>query len=91
MTRYELLMLIISGTVIIEIAATFGYLRRIPHPFLLLSSFAALVLDNLFTVAEGFIWPGLINVLEHLFVMVGAILLALWCRLVFGLRRREIP
>jgi hypothetical protein len=91
MTRDEVLMLIISGIVIAEIATTFRYLRRVPHLFLLLSSFAALVLDNFFTVAEGFVWMGLFNVLEHLFVMAGAVLLALWCGLVFGPRSGRFP
>ncbi len=91
MTHDEVLMLIISGVVIIEIAATFRYLRRIPHLFLLLSSFAALVLDNLFTVAEGLVWTDFFNVLEHLSIMAGAILFALWCGLVFGPRDGRFP
>ena len=91
MTHDEVLMLIISGIVIVEIATTFRHLRRIPHLLLLLSSFAALVLDNLFTVAEGFIWAGLFNVLEHLSIMAGAILFALWCGLVFGHLKRRVP
>ena len=89
MTEDEVLMLIISAAVIVEIVATFGYLRRIPHPFLILGSFAAFVLGSLFTVAEGFFWAASFNVLEHLSVMTGAILLALWCGLVFRPRRQE--
>ncbi len=89
MTHDEVLMLIISGAVIVEIVATFGYLRRIPHPFLLLGSFGGLVLGSFFTVAEGLLWNSLLNVLEHLSMMASAILFALWCGLVFGPRRRE--
>lgn len=79
MTRDEVLMLIISCALIVEIVATFNYLRRIPHFHLLLSSFGALVLGSLLTVAEGFFWAEVLNVFEHLSLMVGAILLALWC------------
>ena len=89
MTEDEVLMLIISAAVIVEIVATFGYLRRIPHPYLVLGSFACFVLGSLLTVAEGFVWTGSLNVLEHLSVMAGAILLALWCGLVFRPRRQE--
>ncbi len=90
MTHDEVLMLIISGAVIIEIVATFGYLRRIPHPLLLLGSFGALALGSVSTVAEGFFWAGPFNVLEHLSMMAGAVLFALWCGLVFRPRRSEI-
>ncbi len=89
MTHDEVLMLIISATVIIEIAATFPYLRRVPYLFLLLSSFGALALCSFFTVAEGFFWASALNILEHLLAMIGAILLALWCALVFKSRRQE--
>lgn len=91
MTHNEVLMLIICVAVIVQIVATFRYLRRIPYLFLLLASFAALVLGSLFTVIEGFIWTGLFNVLEHLSVLAGAVLLALWCGLVFRPQRQETP
>lgn len=91
MTRDEVLMLIISCAVIVEVATMFGYLRRIPRSFLLLGSFAALVLGSLLTVVEGLLWTGLFNVLEHLSLMAGAILLALWCALVFGAGKQEEP
>ncbi len=89
MTHDEVLMLIISGAVIVEIVATFGYLKRVPHPFLLLGSFAGLAMGSFFTVAEGLLWNSLLNVLEHLSMMTSAILFALWCGLVFRPRRRE--
>ena len=89
MTHDELLMLIIAFAVIIEIVATFRYLRRIPHAGILMGSFAALVLGCLFTVTEGFVWTGLFNVLEHLSMMFGAVLLALWCGLAFRPSKRE--
>ena len=89
MTRDEVLMLIISCAVIVEIVATFNYLRRIPHAYLLLASFAAFVLGSILTVVEGFFWATLFNVIEHLSLMIGAILLALWCGLVFRRPKQE--
>ena len=91
MTHDEVLMLIISGAVIVEVISTFSYLRTIPHLSLLLGSFASIVLASAFTVAEGFVWPDQLNVLEHLSVMAGAVLLALWSALVFGSRKPEGP
>ena len=91
MTHDEMLMLIVSGAVIVEVASMFGYLRTIPYFFLLLSSFGTIVLASLFTVVEGFLWPDALNFLEHLSVMIGAILLAVWCALVFRTRTSEEP
>ena len=89
MTHDEVLMLIMACVVILEIATTFDYLRRIPHSYLLLSSFGAFVLGSFLTVVEGLLWTGLINYLEHVSLMVGAILFALWCALVFRGRKQE--
>jgi len=91
MTQDEVLMLIISGAVIVEVVATIRHLRPIPHLSLLLASFGGMALASLFTVVEGFAWADGFNLLEHLSVMSGAILLALWCALVFGTHRPEGP
>ena len=52
MTHDEVLMLIIAGAVIIQIATTFHYLRRVPYAALLLGSFGMLVLNSFFSP-----WP----------------------------------
>ena len=91
MTHDEVLMLVISGAVIVEVVSTFRDLRSIPHLFLLLTSFVAMFLASFFTVIEGFFWGDGFNFLEHLSVMIGAILLAVWCALVFGIRKSEGP
>jgi hypothetical protein len=89
MTHDEVLTLIIACTVIIEIAATYRYLRRIPHALLFFGSFVALVLSSFFTVAEGVVWADPFNYLEHISVAAGAILFALWCERVFRHRKEE--
>jgi len=91
MTHDEVLMLIISCAVVVEIAATYRNLRQIPHAFFLLGSLAGLALASLSTVVEGFLWADLFNWLEHLSLMAGAILLTLWCALVFGPWNRRVP
>lgn len=91
MTHDEVLMLIISCAVVVEIAATYRHLRQISHAFLLLGSFAGLALGSLSTVVEGFLWAELFNWLEHLSLTAGAILLTLWCALVFGPQNRRVP
>ncbi len=91
MTHDEALMLIISCAVVVEIVATYRHLRKIPHALLILGSFAGLVLGSLSTVVEGFLWAELFNWLEHLALMAGAILLTLWCALVFGPWNRRVP
>lgn len=85
----ELIMLILSLAVAIEIWVNFGFIRRAPRPVLLLCSFGLFVLGAFLTVAEGFFFEGVLNYLEHLAYMAGMIALAVWCGWGFGAKRRE--
>ena len=85
----ELIMLIISLVVVIQIAANFNFIRQLPHRFFLVCSFCGVALSAFFTVAEGFIFTEVFNYFEHLSFMTSAILLAVWCMLVFNSEKRE--
>jgi hypothetical protein len=87
----ELIMLIVSLAVVIEVVANFGFVRRIPQRFLFLCSFGSFVLGAFLTVIEGLIFAGALNYLEHLAYMAGAISLAVWCGRVFGSKKQECP
>ena len=84
----ELIMLIISLIVIIMIAINFRLLRRIPNCFLLICSFVLVTFSATFTVAEGLVFPEVLNYLEHLSFMAATILFAVWCWCVFGSKKR---
>jgi hypothetical protein len=85
----ELIMLIISLIVIIMIAINFRLLRRIPNCFLLMCSFVLVAFSAICTVAEGLVFPEVLNYLEHLSFMAASILFAVWCGFVFGAKKRE--
>jgi hypothetical protein len=82
-------MLAISLIVVIQIVASFKFIKRLPYMSLLLCSFGGVALSAFFTVAEGLVFSEILNYLEHLSFMVAAILLAVWCGLVFGPKKQE--
>jgi len=85
----EVIMLLISLIVLIEIITSFNIIRLIPHKEILLCSFVLFVLAAVFTVAEGFVFPHALNYAEHLSVAGSAILLAVWCSRMFRAPRQE--
>ena len=85
----ELIMMIISLIVVVQIAANVKLLRRVPNYLLLVSSFGLVAFSTLFTVAEGLVLPEVLNYLEHLSFMSATILFAVWCWCVFGSKKRE--
>ena len=85
----ELIMLIISLVVVIQIAASFKFLRRLPNRFLLLCSFGGVAFSAFFTVAESLFFSEVLNYLEHLSFMTATVLLAIWCWQVFGSKKQE--
>lgn len=85
----ELIMLIISLIVVVQICASYKFLKSLPFKRLLLGSFVAVCLSAFFTVAEGFVLSEVLNYLEHLSFMTAAILIALWCGRVFGFNKQE--
>jgi hypothetical protein len=85
----ELIMLIISLAVVIQIVANFNFLKRLPGSSLILSSFALVALSAFCTVAESLVFPEVLNYIEHLSFMTASILLAIWCWHVFGSKKQE--
>ena len=85
----ELIMLIISLAVVIQIVANFNFLKRLPGSSLILSSFALVALSAFCTVAESLVFPEVLNYIEHLSFMTASILLAIWCWHVFGFKKQE--
>jgi uncharacterized membrane protein len=68
--------------VLVFLATDRDRVRRLPAWRWLVASFVALAVSSLFTVAEDVVLPGPLNLLEHLFLAVSAVLLARWCWLV---------
>ena len=87
----ELIMLIISLIVVVQVVANFQLLRRVPNRPLLLGSFALVAFSTFCTVVEGLVFPEVLNYLEHLSFMSATILFAVWSGCVFGFKKRESP
>jgi di/tricarboxylate transporter len=89
MSHDELIMLMVSVVVVIQIVTNFNFLKRLPRWPVLLCSFGMVAMSAFFTVAEGFFFPELLNVAEHLLFMGATVLLAVWCWFVFGSAKQE--
>jgi hypothetical protein len=80
----ELIMLIISLVVVVQIAAGIKFLRWIPNRFLIIFSFACVALSAFCTVAES-LFSGqtaeVLNYVEHIAFMIASVLMAVWCGL----------
>ncbi|MDH4203130.1 MAG: hypothetical protein OEV87_09565 [Phycisphaerae bacterium] len=87
----ELIMLIISLVVVVQIAASIKFLRWIPNRFLVLSGFACVALSAFCTVVES-LFSGqtaeALNYVEHIAFMIASVLMAVWCGL-WTFARRE--
>ena len=57
--------------------------KRIPYWELILTSFWVFFAAVTLTVAEGFIFPVLFNILEHVAYMYSAFLMLIWCWVTF--------
>ena len=85
----ELIMLIISLVVLVQVVANYRFLQRLPWRSLILCSFTLLALSAFCTVAESLVFEEVLNYIEHLSSMVAAVLLAVWCWCVFGSKKQE--
>ena len=88
MAHDELIMLIISLVVLVQIVANYRFLQRLPWRSLILWSFALLALSAFCTVAESLVFEEVLNYIEHVSSMTAAILLAIWCWCVFDSKKR---
>lgn len=85
----EVIMMLISLIVFIEIFTSLKLIRFIPQKGILLSSFLVFTVSAVSTVVEGYVFSDVLNYIEHSSLMASAILLAVWCGRVFQARERE--
>lgn len=80
MVNIDELIALLAGTALLLFAlAARARLRRVPRAGLLVASFLTLYLGWAATVAEGFVWPFALDLVEHLAGAAGALSLAAWC------------
>ena len=75
----ELVMILLGGGVFVLTRIYRKILNRIEAVEWLLTSFHILLAGWLVTVLEGFFWPDLLNLAEHICYALSSALLAWWC------------
>ena len=83
----EVIGLIFSIAVLVFYLWNRSRLRELPAFRILLAAFLSLLVGLVLTILEGLFWQETLNFLEHVSYAVSALLLTLWCWLVFGRRR----
>ncbi len=79
----EIVTLLLGLGILIFILANRAELHRLPSARTLLAGYYVLVGAWVLTILEGFVWPTLLNLLEHAAYAVSAVLLATWFWRVF--------
>ncbi len=74
----EVITLLLGLGASVFLAAYWRRLEGFPERGLFVGSYGVLLAGWVFTVAEGFVFPRLLNVLEHLCYALSSGLLALW-------------
>lgn len=77
--QYELMMLVLGGGTLALVVAQRAQLKRLSASPGLLLAFACVFAGWVFTVAEDFALPDLLNYLEHAAYAAGALLFGWWC------------
>ncbi|MBW2365308.1 MAG: hypothetical protein JRF25_09650 [Deltaproteobacteria bacterium] len=86
----ELILLILGMGVFAFFVLGRVRIKELPGWRTFLLAFAVLMVGWVFTVLEGFFWPEVLNLLEHICYAVNSILLAVWCWRVFADRGRAV-
>lgn len=86
----EVIGLIFSITVLVFYLWNRRRLRELPAFGILLAAFLSLLVGLVLTLLESLFWQETLNLLEHVGYAVSALLLTLWCWLVFGKRRSRL-
>lgn len=79
----EIVLLILGIGVLFFIIGNRSRLRKLPSAKILITGFILFFVGWVFTVLEGIFWEKLLNLIEHILYLGGAILIAKWCWKIF--------
>ena len=85
----ELVTLLLALVLVFYLVASRQQVQRLPRYQVLLASLGSFLAGWILTVLEGFFLADLLNLLEHVGYASGALLLAVWCWRVLGVRRGQ--
>ena len=75
----EVMVLLLGVAVTVFVVRSRDRLKQLPSSSIIIGAFYALLAGWVLTVAEGFFWGRLLNVLEHVCYAANAMLLCAWC------------
>jgi hypothetical protein len=79
----EMIMLLLGIGCMIFILVNRQKVKRIPVAKTLIAGFYVLLAGYVFTIFEGLLWKGFLNVLEHICYTASSILVTVWCWKIF--------
>ncbi len=85
----EVAMLLLCTGVFIFIITKRREYKRIPYWKFILTSFYMFFAAVILTVAEGFIFSFLLNILEHLLYMSASLMMLIWCWMTFQRQKED--
>ena len=77
-------MLLLGLGGLVFILLNYQKVKLIPGANTLVAGFYVLLGGYVLTIAEGFYWKDLLNIIEHICYAVSSVLVAIWCRKVFS-------
>jgi len=75
----EVMVLLLGAAVLVFIVKSRYPLKRLPASMIIVAAFYVLLAGWILTVAEGFLWKGPLNLLEHICYAANSLLLCVWC------------
>jgi hypothetical protein len=85
----EVILVVLGVGVLIFILGNRQRLQLLPRSKILIAGFYMLLASWFLTILEGFFWGELLNFIEHICYAGSAVLVAVWCREVFGKRGEQ--
>ena len=77
--EFTLLVLVFGIGILIFVIGNLPQLRKIPLYRILIAGFIAFFMSWVFTVLEGLFWYRFFNLIRHVCLLTGSILVAVWC------------
>jgi len=90
MQTNEIVTLILAMAVWAFLIISRDKIRKLPNWKTFIASFAALSTGWVATLAEGWFWYEVLNLIEHICFAVSTILLAVWCWRIFTRTGEEV-
>lgn len=87
--QIELVLLWLGIFVLVFILVNREFMKQLPSWNLLIAAYLMFFVSWIFTNLEEIFLPSLLNLFQHLILLIGGVLIAIWCWMVFGKEVRD--